>query len=221
MALRILLADDHRLVRENLSAFLEMMEKDVRVFEAGNFKEAEAIASRQPDLDVIILDLMMPGMNGLTGISIMRGLRPDVPLAILSGSTRQEDIRGALDMGAKGFIPKTIGGQALLSVLRLILSGDTYIPPIALSGEREGTGQGPGGSGHGPIDSLTAREKEVLNQLIEGSTNKYIANALGIKEVTVKVHLQNVFRKLEVSNRTEAVSKVLGKGWIRPDNLPS
>lgn len=221
MALRILLADDHRLVRENLSAFLEMMEKDARVFEAANFKEAEAIASRQSDLDVIILDLMMPGMNGLSGISVMRSLRPDVPLAILSGSTRQEDIMGALDLGAKGFIPKTIGGQALLSVLRLILSGDTYIPPLALSAEREGSGSGGGENPRGPLDSLTNREKEVLNLLAEGTTNKQIANTLGIQEVTVKVHLQKVFKKLEVSNRTEAVSKVLGKGWIRRNDHAS
>ena len=216
MALRILLADDHRLVRENLSAFLEMMEKDVRVFQAANFKEAEAIATRQPDLDVIILDLMMPGMNDLSGVSTMRGLRPDVPLAILSGSTRPEHIKGALDLGAKGFIPKTIGGQALLSVLRLILSGDTYIPPIALSAERQGDGQD-----RGPYDDLTAREKEVLNLLIDGDTNKRIAKELEIQEVTVKVHLQKVFKKLGVSNRTEAVSKALGKGWIRRDEQAS
>lgn len=218
MALRILLADDHRLVRENLSAFLEMMEKDVRVFQAANFKEAEAIATRQPDLDVIILDLMMPGMNDLSGVSTMRGLRPDVPLAILSGSTRPEHIKGALDLGAKGFIPKTIGGQALLSVLRLILSGDTYIPPMALSAEREGNG---GGRDRGPYDDLTAREKEVLNLLIDGGTNKRIAKELEIQEVTVKVHLQKVFKKLGVSNRTEAVSKTLGKGWIRRDEQAS
>lgn len=218
MALRILLADDHRLVRENLSAFLEMMEKDVRVFQAANYKEAEAIATRQPDLDVIILDLMMPGMNDLSGVSAMRGLRPDVPLAILSGSTRPEHIKGALDLGAKGFIPKTIGGQALLSVLRLILSGDTYIPPIALSAERESNG---GGRDRGPYDDLTAREKEVLNLLTDGGTNKRIAKELEIQEVTVKVHLQKVFKKLGVSNRTEAVSKALSKGWIRRDEQAS
>ncbi len=218
MALRILLADDHRLVRENLSAFLEMMEKDVRVFQAANFKEAEAIAARQSGLDVIILDLMMPGMDGLEGISTMRGLRPDVPLAILSGSTQQEHIKGALDRGAKGFIPKTIGGQALLSVLRLILSGDTYIPPLALAAERKAANPEPE---HGPFDDLTAREKQVLALLTNGSTNKRIAKALEIQEVTVKVHLQKVFKKLGVSNRTEAVSKALGEGWVHPDQKAS
>jgi len=212
MSVRILLADDHRLVRENLAYFLGKVEKDVRVFEAGNFKEAEAIASRQTDLDLIILDLMMPGMDGLEGIGVMRGTRPDVPLAILSGSTRRDDIVGALECGAKGFIPKTIGGEALLNVLRLILAGDTYIPPLALAGD------GDTGSDKSPIDTLTGREKEVLTLLVGGLTNKRIAEQLSIKEVTVKVHLQKVYKKLGVANRTEAVSTVLSKGWITTAN---
>jgi two-component system, NarL family, nitrate/nitrite response regulator NarL len=213
MTTRIILADDHRLVRENLAAFLTAAESDFRIFEAGNLREAEAIVARQTDLDLIVLDLMMPGMNGLEGIGIMRGLRPDVPLAILSGSTRREDIVGALDCGAQGFIPKTIGGQALLNVLKLIIAGETYVPQLALADSDPGATRS-------PIDDLTAREKEVLSFLVKGFSNKKIAHELGIQEVTVKVHLQKVYKKLDVSSRTETVSIVLSQGWIQ-DPSPS
>ena len=216
--MRILLADDHTLVRENLSDFLQELDNNVTVIEADTFDGAAEIADRERSLDLIILDLMMPGMDGLNGLRQMIERHPDVPVVILSGSIRREDIHGAMDVGAKGYIPKTIRGKAMLNALRLILSGDTYIPQSALAAAvtpaQEPIGD-PSGENAGALSflDLTPREKEVLHLLVKGHPNKTIAKELGVKEVTVKVHLQHVFSKLGVSNRTQAVAKALGADW--------
>ena len=205
--MRILLADDHTLVRENLRDFLQALAPEVVVFEAETFPEAETVASRQARLDMVILDLLMPGMDGLGGLRQMLKLKPDVPVVILSGSTRQSDIVSAIELGAKGFVPKTISGKAMLNALRMILSGETYVPSAVLraaaeNGEDERAG-GLGGDAKGrPTKDLTPRQQQVLDLLVRGHTNKRIAQELDLKEITVKIHLQSVFRKFGVSNRT-------------------
>lgn len=208
--MRILLADDHTLIRENLRDFLALLGPNVTVFEAGTLPEATEIASREEGLDLIILDLMMPGMRGLSGLAAMRRRWPNVPILFLSGSTRRDDIIGAMNLGAKGFIPKTISGKAMLSALRLILSGETYVPSVALDdGGAQGAGEAVGDGGRSSLDTLTRREREVLSHVAAGLPNKKIARELGLKEVTVKVHLQSVFRKLGVTNRTQAAAAAL------------
>ena len=167
--MRILLADDHTLVRENLRDFLQALAQDVVVFEAETFPEAETIASRQAQLDLIILDLLMPGMDGLGGLRQMLKLKPDVPVVILSGSTRQSDIVGAIELGAKGFVPKTISGKAMLNALRMILSGETYVPSAVLrpaaaeNGDDEPAGGLGGGAKGRPAQNLTPRQQQVLD----------------------------------------------------------
>ena len=204
--MRILLADDHTLVRENLRDFLHALEPDVVVLEAETFPEAESIASRHAELDLIILDLLMPGMDGFAGLRQMLKQKPNVPVVILSGSTHQRDIVGALELGAKGFVPKTISGKAMLNALRMVLAGETYVPsavlraPAAVNGDDE------------PVQELTRRQQQVLDLLVRGHTNKRIAQELDLKEITVKIHLQSVFRKFGVSNRTQAVALALQRG---------
>ncbi len=216
--MRILLADDHTLVRENLRDFLHGLAPDVVVLEAETFPEAETIASRHARLDMIILDLLMPGMNGLAGLQQMLKRKPDVPVVILSGSTRQRDIVGAIELGAKGFVPKTISGKAMLNALRMILAGETYVPSavlraaVAENGDDEPAGGLGGGAMDGPAQKLTRRQQQVLDLLVMGHTNKRIAKELDLKEITVKIHLQSVFRKFGVSNRTQAVALALQRG---------
>ncbi len=223
--MQILLADDHTLIRENLGAFLKTLEEGVTVIEASSLPEARSIAASHPRFDLIILDLNMPGMNGLQGLTEMIEHHPDVPTVILSGSIEREDVVGALNQGARGYIPKTISGKAMLSAVRLILSGETYVPTIALPGGdvpsvERGADAPPADSATGtPLDDLTAREREVLSLLVKGLPNKAIARELDLKEITVKVHLQNVFRKLGVSNRAQAVAKTLALS--RDVGLPS
>ena len=216
--MRILLAGDHTLVRENLRDFLYALAPDVVVLEAESFHEAKTVASQNARLDLIILDLLMPGMDGLAGLRHMLKQKPDVPVVILSGSTRQKDIVGAIKLGAKGFVPKTISGKAMLNALRMILAGETYVPSAVLRAAvaENGYDEPAGGLGRGAKDGLaqklTRRQQQVLDLLVRGHTNKRIAKELDLKEITVKIHLQSVFRKFGVSNRTQAVSLALQRG---------
>ena len=210
--MHILLADDHTLIRENLGEFLKTLEEGVTVIEASSLQEAKSIAASHPRFDLIILDLKMPGMQGLQGLADMVERYPEVPTVILSGSIDREDVVGALNQGARGYIPKTISGKAMLNAVRLVLSGETYVPSIALPGGDDvplGSRRDAEPVVRTPLDDLTAREREVLSLLVKGLPNKVIARELDLKEITVKVHLQSVFRKLGVSNRAQAVAHAM------------
>lgn len=207
--MRVVLADDHELVRSGLRFYLERLAPEVSVVEASTLEEA-LTAAKTATTDLIILDLTMPGMNGTAGLEQMRARYPNVPLVVLSGRTGREDIMGALNRGANGYLPKTLSGKAMLAALRLVLSGETYVPSIlmeerARSGVRSSDqpGAAPG------LDALTERERDVLDFLCQGKSNKEIARDLAIREVTVKVHVGNIMRKLGASNRTQAVRLAL------------
>jgi len=208
---RIIIADDHVLLRESLRDSLDIMESGFSIVEAGTLEEAEVAAALGPPPDMIILDLDMPGMNGLSGLEKMLSKNSGVPIAILSGTIDKKIMRQALQLGSKGFIPKTISGKAMLNAIRLILSGDMYVPPMLLSagGLDTETPTEEDSEKDGIFDALTKREKEVLKSLSKGHPNKIIARELDCQEVTVKAHLKSIFRKLGVSNRTQAVTKTM------------
>ncbi len=216
--MNILLADDQRLVRETLGMFLNKLGPEVSVIEAGTFDEALSRAAEADVLDLVILDLVMPGMNGLAGLDAMRARLPEVPVVILSGAYRRDDVLDALDRGAHGFIPKTLSAAAMLNVLRLVLSGERYLPSVIFSDAAPWRGEGGGNgaaapAGDNPLRRLTRREHDVLAVLTKGWSNKEIARELDLQEVTVKVHLKGVFRKLGAANRTQAVKIALQLGW--------
>ena len=206
--MRILLADDHTLIRESLRAFLKILDPEVVVFEAPGLAEADAIAAREPGLDLIILDLVMPGMDGVAGVKHMVTAYSDVPVVVLSGADRRDNVTNVMNMGARGFIPKTIGSKGLITALHWVLSGKTYVPSVSLTSAIAA----PDDAGEAPLGELTPRESQVLAFVVEGHQNKRIAWELNLKEITVKVHLQKVFRKLGVSNRTQAASVALQRG---------
>ena len=215
--MHIILADDHDLVRETLKFYLERLEPETKVSEAGNFSEALELASTAESVDLIILDYLMPGMNGLTGLEVMREQFPDVPTVILSGVLEPDDVLKAIQHGAAGVIPKTLTAARMEGALRLILSGETYIPSVIVSAGGLG-GARPAAGGvdfppASPLSALTPREREVLKHLTGGHTNKEIGRLLGIQEVTVKLHLRGVFRKLGATNRTQAVKIAMQLGW--------
>ena len=213
--MKVLLADDHRLVREGLKLLIGRLGDDVDVLEAGDFEQALSLAEGAGGLDLIILDLSMPGMDGLAGLERMCGLRPDVPVVILSGTFERKLVLDALMRGAQGYIPKTLGGKAMLSALQLVVAGEKYVPSIIL----EDDGASPSDAIDAqirldnPIRKLTRRERDVLSLLAEGHPNKEIARRLELQEVTVKVHLKGVFRKLGATNRTQAVRIAIELGW--------
>jgi len=209
--MQILLVDDHHLFRDTLEALLKDSFDDADVLHAANLSEAVEAAKRANALDAVLLDLRMPGMNGLAGLGAIRQLCPDVPVVILSGDEHPETVRASLQAGAAGFIPKTMHGAAMLNALRLVLSGARFIPDLTLSaGDPLG---GTAVSGREPASGLTRREREIMQHLIKGLQNKEIAKRLDIECITVALHLRSIYRKLNVLNRTQAVRLAMQLGW--------
>ena len=216
--MRVLLADDHDLVRDALKAYIETIPGAPDVLQASSFAEAVQQAAETPGIDVIILDLYMPGMNGFTGLEVMRERFPEVPVVILSGMAQREEVFTALRRGAAGFIPKTLSVKAMLYALQLVLAGEMYLPSMVLTPEEGGTRAQPIpgrklSEGGGPLESLTPRERDVLSLLSKGLSNKEIASQLSLKPITVASHLKAVFRKLGAANRTQAAKIALEFGF--------
>ena len=167
---------------------------------------------------MIILDLKMPGMDGLTGLRQMRAEFPNTPIVILSGSDDPEDVAESIRLGANGFIPKTMVGAALVTALKLVLNGERFVPPENRFGELGPSGRPHHESasrGYDAIGQLTPRQRAVLAELVEGYSNKEIAKRLAIEEITVKVHLQRIYKRLAVANRTQAVRRAMELG-VKP-----
>ncbi|MFD2233427.1 response regulator transcription factor [Phaeospirillum tilakii] len=220
--MRILVADDHKLVRDGLRPFLRELDAQAEIVDASSLDEAiAAIEGAAPCPDLVLLDLMMPGMDGLEGLSRIKSLLPDRPVVIVSGYSSRDHVQAAVQAGAAGFIPKTVGGSAMVNALRLVLSGETYLPSSSFfePSDSAGAGSHPVGAPP-PFDRLSRREGEILAQLIEGRTNKEIAQILSLQEITIKVHLRNVYRKIGAANRAQAVRIALQSGWDIPPVAP-
>lgn len=207
-SLRIVFADDHRLVREALTPFIQRLAPTVHLDEASTVDEAISLLENNNQCDLILLDLNMPGMDGFEGFNRLQHVAPDTPIAVLSGSIDPSDVSQALAHGAAGYIPKTTAGSTLVNALQIILAGEIYVPPALMSA------QATRGSRETRNVPLAERQMDVLKALAEGLTNKEIARRLGIAEITVKVHLQSIYRKLGVSNRTEALAAALNRGLV-------
>lgn len=200
--MKILLADDHHLVRDALATLLQNSDPEVEVITAQDLPGALGIVQGDADVDITILDLRMPGMNGLAGLETIVKSAPGMPVVILSGSASRNDVNAALRLGAKGFLPKTLAGKSLLNAIRLVASGEIYVPPDLMAR--------PATPSPGPQQAaLSVRELEVLEQLRGGHPNKTIAHALDISETTVKMHIRSLSQKLCARNRTEIVIKAL------------
>lgn len=223
--MRIILADDHSLVRDSLRQYLELLAEGVEIVEAGSLPEVLRHAGEA--FDLVLLDLQMPGMNGPRSVADVRAKFADSPIVVISGFTDPAVIRAAMAHGANGYIPKTARGKSLVNALKLVMEGETYLPPSLLSEEAQAapvfetpqpapelkTGGGAVGGVNGGFEKLSEREAGVLRLLISGKTNKEIGRALDLQEVTVKVHLRNVYRKIKATNRTDAVRIALTQGW--------
>jgi two-component system, NarL family, nitrate/nitrite response regulator NarL len=203
---RILLADDHHLVREAIAGYLSRAASDICCVEAADFQQVrERLAADQP-FDLIILDYRMPGMNGLGGLDEVKERLPQTPIAILSGSMDGDEAERALERGAAGVIMKNLRGTALLTALRLMAAGETYVPPAVV-------GSMPGRrGGRASFDNLTPRELDCIEQLVRGSPNREIAERLAISEITVKLHLNSAFKKMGARNRSDAVRIAMLQG---------
>ena len=196
MPLRVLLADDHDLFADMMGSFIEAVEPGIEFATVRNLHLVRDRLRAGENFDLILLDLNMPGMEGLSGLDLVQQERPGQRVALISGSARVSDMRAAFRGGAVGFLSKTLSGDVFAGALRVMLAGGKYLPEAMLGEASEPAG---------PADQLTQRESEVFEQLMGGRSNREIADNLGITEVTIKVHMQAIFRKLGAKNRGDAI----------------
>ena len=202
-AIRVLCVDDHPLVREGVAALIETEDDVVSVGEAGDGKAAiEQYRKLKPD--VVLMDLRMPGLGGVEAMTQIRREFPAARIIVLTTYEGDEDIHRALDVGARGYLLKDSGRSELLQSIRQVHAGQRHISVKAATWLAE----------HTPRTSLTQRELEVLRLIAEGLRNKEIGAKLYIAEDTVKIHIKNIFAKLAVIDRTEAVVAASRRGFI-------
>ena len=208
--LKILVVDDHPLIRAGMGRLLGRLADDVEVAGAGDVAGALDVLANGSAFDLILVDLMMPGMNGYEGLSKLRNAAGGAPLVVVSMKERSEDVRQSIEAGAVGYIPKSSEPEILVNALKLVLSGGVYLPPNVL-GAVEPKARQPevANAAAGPSDDqfarLTPRQREVLSLMAQGKSNKEIAKELGLAAGTVKIHVSSIFKALKVSNRTRAV----------------
>jgi DNA-binding NarL/FixJ family response regulator len=202
--MKILLADDHTLFREGIGHILKQLDPGVIVLEAADYRTARDLLDRHPDADLALIDLNMPGENGAGTITTLLSGPQTVPIVVLSASENRLDIRRLLDAGAMGFIPKSETVEVMLGALKLVLSGGVYVPPMLVSQSRNGSS---------PKSGLTPRQREVMQQMLDGKSNREISRELGLSEATVKVHVTAIFRNLNVNNRMQAARAAEALGF--------
>lgn len=195
--MHIIIADDHDLVRDALCELIRRDDPAGEVIPAASLGQASAILQSRQDIDLVLLDLYMPGMNGLAGALEVTTQYPGVKTVLMSGMAADNDVIAAMRGGVRGFIPKTLPGASLTAALRLIASGEAYFPAeLLLRGRQTRT-------------VLTEREEQIASQLRLGATNKVIAQRLGLDEMTVKGALRTMGAKLGARTRTEIALKSL------------
>lgn len=215
--MNILLIDDHFCAREGVACLLKQIIPELQVFEAENFDEGLLLA-RQTPLNLVLLDVQLPGKDGLAGLTELKAAFPDLCVVMFSGLDDRELVFEALRLGAMGFIVKTVSRQVFVEALRDVLSGKVYLPASAVGPQRAAGLHPPGESMHKLTDpaslGLTPREFEVLSWLVQGKCNKVIARELGIEEQTVRNHLRPIFQKFGVARRAELLVKVFERGVV-------
>jgi len=197
--MRVLVIDDHPLIQEIVPTVLARALGEVAVATEGTLEAGLARASGGEAPDLVLLDLGLPGCEGLEAIARFRIRFPELPLVVLSASCDRESILGALEAGAAGYIPKTSKPEVMIAALKVIAAGGTYVPPEALEEPAKGAPRR-----RGSLD-LTERQKEVLGLILKGYNNERIAVELSIAPNTVKQHAHAIFTALGVSSRAEAV----------------
>jgi DNA-binding NarL/FixJ family response regulator len=199
---RLVIADDHPLFRGALREAVTGLFERVDIAEAGTFNEVTQLLERGTDIDLVLLDLTMPGVRGFSGLMYLRAQYPSVPVIVVSANDDPAAIRRCMEFGASGFIPKTLGIDEMRAAIQRILSGGVWTPPDVdlTSGSDAETAEL-----MARMATLTPQQVRVLMMLSEGLLNKQIAYQLGVSEATVKAHVSAILQKLGVESRTQAV----------------
>lgn len=198
----IIIADDHPLFRGALRQAVSGIFAELRVIEAGSLEEAMAALGIEAEVDLVLLDLKMPGVSGFSGLNYLRSQYPAVPVVVVSGTDEPTTIRTCMEFGASGFIPKTTPIETMNIAIRTVLSGDQWLPHdigLAQAADKETADL------VRRLASLTPQQMRVLTMLSEGLLNKQIAYELSVSEATVKAHVSAILMKLGVESRTQAV----------------
>jgi len=210
---RVLIADDHPLYCEALRAVVPQACPDAEIHEAASQAEVLAAVTSDQVFDLVLLDLNIPGASGFSCLSALRQVAPLTPVVVISAVDDARTMQQVILGGANAYVPKSAPRLVLINAIRAILAGGTYIPAEVVAALRESHSQ----SREEPAaarDELTLRQRRVLELLSQGMSNKQIARALAISEITVKAHVSSIFRKLGVTNRVQAVieaGRLLGK----------
>ena len=195
-----LIADDHPMVRDALASALAQAFAGTRIATAATLQQVQAALEREPETDALLLDLDMPGMDGLTGVALMRAEHPIVPIIVVSAARDASTVRRAFEFGASAYIDKSASMEEIVETVSAVLDGEIFTPPEAE-----------------PVDSfaqraaqLTPQQWRVLALMVQGDQNKQIAHKLGVGEATIKAHVTVILRKLGVRSRTQAVIEARG-----------
>jgi DNA-binding NarL/FixJ family response regulator len=199
----LLIADDHPLFRGALREAVAGVFGQADVAEAGTFEEVSEVLERGGgDVDLILLDLSMPGVRGFSGLMYLRAQYPGLPIVVVSANDDPAVIRHCMEFGASGFIPKTLGREALREAIARVLQGEVWTPPdVDLTGQSDATTA----ALIARLATLTPQQVRVLMMLSEGLLNKQIAYEISVSEATVKAHVSAILQKLGVESRTQAV----------------
>jgi DNA-binding NarL/FixJ family response regulator len=213
----LIIADDHPLFRDALRHAVASVVPSAKIGEAGTFEELTGMLERESDVDLVLLDLSMPGISGFSGLIYLRAQYPAIPVVIVSASDDVGTIRRSLDFGASGFVPKRYGVDTLRDAIQKVLDGDVWIPSdidLNAAADPEMTKL------RDRLITLTPQQVRVLMMLSEGLLNKQIAYELGVSEATIKAHVSAILQKLGVESRTQAViaaAKISAGQW-RPES---
>jgi DNA-binding NarL/FixJ family response regulator len=211
--MKILIADDHWLMRKSLKEVLQKLDRSNSTYEASSFNECIGILEREPNIDLVLADLVMPGFNEFDGLAQLRSLFPEIPMAVVSVHEDRARVMQALDLGVIGYIPKSATGSEIEVAFERLLAGEIYVPRRLL--ERHDGGlpaptRAPASPptevrANGGLDVLTNRERGVLDLLGKGYSVQRIAAELGLTTHTTRVHLSNLMRKLGLPDRSAAI----------------
>ena len=211
----IVIADDHPLFRGALREAVAGLIEHAEIAEAGTFEEVPKLLDKVGEVDLVLLDLTMPGARGFSGLMYLRAQYPSVPVVVVSANDDPAVIRRCMDFGASGFIPKTLGIEQMREAVKRVLGGGVWTPPdVDLAGGADAETA----ALMGRLATLTPQQVRVLMMLSEGMLNKQIAYELSVSEATVKAHVSAILRKLEVTDRTQAALRAVRERLVDVDD---